>query len=411
MGRRGAHRPLSKFLRVVAATALVASTLVWGAEPAHAAPVVVKSIQKGTATLTGGSATTSAVITTVDTTKAFLVFNVRENLGSPDDGSVTGRLASSTSVEFERIGTTGTITLEWSVVEFSSGVTVQRGTEAMGAATVNVPIAAVDLTKSFPIVSMRTGGSVFSDDDFLRARLTATDTLELSTFGLNANVVEWQVVQYDGASVQSGDLSFASGDSSRNATVTSVDTSKSWLIYSYRTNFSATQNIGEKLLRGTVADSTTLTFDRSVSGTTNDLSWYLVEFTDATTVQHGSVAFGSSDTLKDVTITAVDPANSISVGGYQMTGGRSPYASNDVPGVAWFTLDVTSATNLRVERSAALATADLGWYVIEWSGSNVAPTANDDPDSGTIDVNEGGSIVIDVLANDTDPDDGIDPTT
>ncbi len=380
-------------------------------EPAHAAPVVVNSIQKGTATLGGGSASTAAVITAVDPSRAFLVFSVRENLGDPESGTVTGRLASPTSVVFERIGTTGTITLEWSVVDFASGVSVQRGTLAMGATTVNVPISAVDLAKSFPIVSMRAGGTVFSDDDFLRARLTATNNLELSTLNLNANVAEWQVVQYDGASVQSGDLSFGAGDTTRNATVTSVDTSKSWLIYSYRSNYSAMQNIGEKLLRGTISDSTTLTFDRSVSGTTNDLSWYLVEFTDATAVQHGSAAFGSSDTSKDVTITAVDSASSISVGGYQMTGGRSPYATNDVPGVGWFTLELTSGTNLHIERSAALAAADLGWYVIEWGDANVAPTANDDPDSGTIDVNEGGSFLIDVLANDTDPDDGIDPTT
>ncbi|MDH3607517.1 MAG: Ig-like domain-containing protein, partial [Acidimicrobiia bacterium] len=121
--------------------------------------VVLKSLQKGSATLSGASPV-SAAITEVDPSRSFLVFSVRENLGDPDDGTVTGRLASSTSVVFERIGSTGTITIEWSVVEFTSGVTVQRGTAAMGANSVNVPITAIDLTRSFPIVSMRTGGTV-----------------------------------------------------------------------------------------------------------------------------------------------------------------------------------------------------------------------------------------------------------
>ncbi len=382
------------------AVALVAATLVvpLASLPAGAVTPLLDSTQTGTATLSGGSSFTSAVITAVDTTRSFLVFSVRESTGDPAGGTVSGRLDSATSVVFDRIGTTGTVTIEWSVVSFTAGVTVQRGTTAMGAATVNVPISAVDLTKSFPIVSMRVAGTVFSDDDFVRSRLTASGNLELSTFALNANVVEWQVIQYDDASVQSGDLSFGAGDMARTATVTAVDASKSWLVYGYRTSYSSFTNIGEKLVRGTVTNNTTLTFDRSVSGTSNDLSWYLIEFQDATTVQHSSTSFLSAETSLDVPITAVDPTRAIAVGGYQMTGGRSPYSANDVPGVGWFTFELTTGTNLRIRRDAALATADASWSVIHWP-SNTPPTAA----AGTYIIAEGGTLNLDASGS-SDPD-------
>ncbi|MCP3936460.1 MAG: hypothetical protein GY708_13925, partial [Actinomycetia bacterium] len=259
------------------------------------------------------------------------------------------------------------------------------------ATVTDIPIAAVDLTRSFPIVSQRTSVLNITNGAFLQARLSATDNLELSTNRVNGNVLEWQVVQYNDAVVQSGDVSFASGDAVRTATVSSVDPTKSWLVYGYRTESSSNANIGEKLIRGQVTDSTTLMFDRSTTGTTNELSWFLVEFQDSTEVQHASVAFASSGTTQDVTISSVDPERSIAVGGYQMTGGRSPYTSDDRAGVAWFTLDLTASTNLQVQRDAALATADLGWFVVHWPDG---PCSDSDSD-GLCDLEEDANTDLD----------------
>ncbi|MCP4967152.1 MAG: tandem-95 repeat protein, partial [bacterium] len=355
------------------------------------APVVLDQIQKGTATIDGGSFSTTATISAVDLTKSFLVFSVRENTSYADEGLVAGQLTDSTTVAFERNYATSTITIEWSVVEFASGVTVQRGSSTPSATVTDIPIAAVDLTRSFPIVSQRTSILTTTDGAFLQARFSATDNLELSTNQVTGNVFEWQVVQYNDAVVQSGDVSFASGDAVRTATVSSVDPTKSWLVYGYRTESSSNANIGEKLIRGQVTDSTTLMFDRSTTGTTNELSWFLVEFQDSTEVQHASVAFASSGTTQDVTISSVDPARSIAVGGYQMTGGRSPYTSDDRAGVAWFTLDLTASTNLQVQRDAALATADLGWFVVHWP---VGPCSDSDSD-GLCDLEEDANTDLD----------------
>ena len=331
-------------------------------------PVVFDNIQSGTVTLAGGSSSTTATIAAVDPTRAFLTFTVRGSDNSPDDLLVTGELTNATTVTFAREGVTGTMNVEWSVVEFVSGVTVQRGSATLSSTTTNVPISSVDLSRSFVLTNSRVTGGTFGASDFPRAALTSSTNLRISIPSSAGNVVKWQVIQYDDASVQRGTTSFASGDSSKTATVSAVDTSKAWLVYSNSTAAGTANNIGQKLIRGRVTNGTTLTFDRSSTGQTLDLAWELVEFTDTTSVQHASVAFASSQTLQDVTITAVDPTRSIAVGGTTLYGGRSSYTADDNPGVGWFTTTLTSSTNLRVQRDTAPAGADLGWFVIHWPG-------------------------------------------
>ncbi|MDH5293369.1 MAG: cadherin-like domain-containing protein, partial [Acidimicrobiia bacterium] len=344
-------------------------------------PVVLDDIQKGTATLAGGSSSVTATIAAVDPTRAFLTFSVRGSDANPDNLWVRGTLTNATTVTFTRPGTTGTVTIEWSVVEFASGVTVQRGSQTLTGTTTDVPISAVDLGRSFPIVSMTATGTQFSQNDFARATLTSPTNLRLSIPEIVTNVVSWQVVTYNDSSVQSGSVAFAAGDVSRSATVTAVDPTKAWLLYTIDTAAGTTANIGQKMIRGMVTNGTTLTFDRSSTGQTMNVTWHLVEFTDATQVQHANVAFASSDTTNNVTITSVDPARSIGVGGYLQYGGRSAYTSDDNPGVGWFTTRLTTHTNLRVQRNAALATANLGWFVIHWPGTAAPLVVNSTGDA------------------------------
>src|SRR6185295_13568081 len=115
------------------------------------------------------------------------------------------------------------------------------------------------------------------------------------------NTVEWQVVQYTGASVQTGDLTMAAGTASATAALTSVTTTKTWLVYNYRSEDGTATDMGQKLMRGRITSATQLTFDRNNTGTQIDLTWYAVEFTDGTTVQGGTQAFTTAETQKNVT--------------------------------------------------------------------------------------------------------------
>ncbi|MGI9610820.1 MAG: CSLREA domain-containing protein, partial [Acidimicrobiia bacterium] len=359
--------------------------------PAPADPVVLDHIETGTSTIAGGSSSSSATIAAVDPTKSFLTFSVRGNNGDPANLWINGELTDATTVTFTRPGTTGNVTIEWSVVEYSSGVTVQRGSTNLTGTTTDVAITSSDLTKSFPMISSTATGTVFSNNDFVRAELTSATNLRLSISALGTNVVKWQVVTYNDASVQSGSVAFASGDASKTATVTTVDTSKAWLLYSLDTATGTQSNIGQKLVRGQVSDSTTLTFDRSNTGQTMNLTYYVVEFTDTTEVQHGTVPFLTADSTKNVAITSVDPTRAIGVGGFLQYGGRSTYSATDNPGVGWFTTKLTTSTNLQVQRDAALAPADLGWFVVHWP-VDLTPrtfTVNSTGDGSDVDPGDG----------------------
>ena len=345
----------------------------------QAQAAVLKSVQSGTATIANGSSSTTGTITSVDTTKSFLVFgaSLASNVtADPLYGQVTGQITNATTLTFARNSTTGDITIKWYVAEFTSGVTVQRGNTSMqGVATANVSLTTVNTAKSFPIVSFRTAGATYGTNDFVGAQVTSSTNLQLSldSAGDTNSQVEWQVVEYTDAAVQTGAVSFATGDSSKTATITSVNTSKSWLIYSYTSPSGTTTDIGQKLVRGVITNSTTLTFDRDNTGQTISLTWYLVEFTDGTTVQQGSQAFTSAETQKDVTINSVETTWTIAAGGYFARGGKSPYSADDQPAVGWFTQELTSATNLRITRGiTGSVTADKGWSVIQFIAN---PTA------------------------------------
>jgi len=358
-----------------------------GTQTASAA--VLQSVQSGTAVISDGNASSSVTISSVDLSKSFLVFSVRHNVASPAGGHISGQLTSSTNIDFLRVGTNTDVTVEWTVVQFASGVTVQRGSELLDVTTKNATLTSTDLARSFPIISHRIGGTTVSDDDFARARLTSTTNLELSAYGPRPDsVVEWQVVEYTDAAVQSGDVSFAAGDSTKSVTgLSTFATDKAWLIYSYKSALGTTTNIGQKLVRGLVTGTTSVQFDRSQTGQAIDLTWHLVEFQDDTGVQHANASFTSAQLQADVPIAAVDPDWSFGVGGYMMRGGKSPYNSSDHPGAAWFTAELTSGTNLRLRRDfTGSSTADLGWSVIQFSpGTTISGTVFED-------VNYGGGI-------------------
>ena len=327
-------------------------------------------VQNGSATLGAAATSFDVAILAVVTAQSFLTFSASFDDANPGASQVSGRIVDATTLRFERTVTGPAIALKWYVAEFASGVTVQRGTANMTAALLDIPITAVNLARSFPIVSYRIAGAAYGDNDYLRAKLTSPTNLQATVAAGVGGSIEWQVIDYTGASVQSGDLSFLAGDSSLSATVAAVNPSKSWLLFSYTSASGTATNIAQKMVWGTVTDATTLTFDRASTGQAVDLTWYLVEFTDATTVESGSTQLTTAQTQLDVGVVCVDTATTLaSAGGTSYRGGSTPYVVDDNPGVSTVTLDLTSATNLRITRGLTGAvTATIGWFVVRFQG-------------------------------------------
>jgi hypothetical protein len=344
--------------------------------------VVLKSVQSGTTTLASANSSTTVTITSVDTTKAFLVFSTSFNDASPGISQVTGQITNGTTLTFARISTGANIAIKWYVAEFTSGVTVQRGNITNDATSKDITLTAVDTAKAFPIISYRNTGSLYNNDDYVKAKITSSTNLNLSMSAATTGITEWQVVQFADANVQTGDISYVGADASKTATIAPVDTSKTWLLFSYTNDNVSSTSQGDRQFRGRVTAANTLTFDRdttaaALSGT---ITWYAVQFTNNTSVQSGSQNFGTGDTVKNATITAVDTTKSIAAaGGMYHRGGKTTYIADDNPGVATTTLDLTSSTNLQMTRGVTgSSTADVGWFVVQFptTAGPVSPLAN-----------------------------------
>ncbi|TLZ81692.1 MAG: hypothetical protein E6K11_02180, partial [Methanobacteriota archaeon] len=357
------------------------------AEQTSTLPPKGPNVQKNVATLAAGSSSVNVAITSVNTSKAFLVFNIRHNLNEPSNGTVAGTITSSTNVRFNRTGTGGVVDIIWYVAEFPSGVSVQRGAKKLsgsGGNDQNVPIGTVDLAKAFPIISYTELGAAYNCDDFIRATITTATNLRLSACQPDS-WVEWQVVEYTASSVQTNSVVLMPSDGSKTYNLgVSVNTGKSWLLFTYNSTSGTDANIGQKMVRGNLTDSTTLTFNRDQTGTRVDIQWYLVSFTDDTTTRRASASFGTADLQKDAPLNpAVTLSRAIAFTGSTdpYSGGRTPFSNDDNPGVASATLNLTSTTNLRLNRATTGSpsqTADIGWFVVEFgtviTGSRIAGT-------------------------------------
>jgi hypothetical protein len=255
--------------------------------------------------------------------------------------------------------------ISYYVAEFQSGVAVQRGATPLMSATMTATLTAVDLTRSFPIVSYRNTGTTYGRDDFVRAKITSSTQLTIeNTLATTGGVAEWQVVTFDGATVQSGDVTVAAADTMVTAPIQTVDPAKTWLLFSYEFGTTMT-SVADLMLRGRVESATQLAFRRTTAGASGTLSWYAVSFENGSTVQRGSSNLADTATTLAVPLTAIDPLTTIlAAGGLYNRGGATGAAANGTPGHATFTIDLDSGTQLTLRRGAAVAGAPA---TVDWS--------------------------------------------
>ena len=78
-----------------------------------------------------------------------------------------------------------------------------------------------------------------------------------------------------------------------------------------------------------------------------------------------------ADLEQNVTINSVDTQGAIALGGYFGRGGQNNDTSDDNPGVAWFTFELTSDTNLLITRDVTNSSdSKVGWFVVDFCGAS-----------------------------------------
>lgn len=220
-----------------------------------------------------------------------------------------------------------------------------------------------DLTKTFMIFSLSTTTNAgYYEATVVTGKLyqgsgTKYAKFERLSTGVYIDaVIEYQIFQMDEASVQHGSVSFTSSDTSKTATVTSVDTTKTFIIATSRCDV-VSANPQHFLVTAEVTDATTLTFQRGTASGNCSVEFMCVTISDINTLQTktGSIiSSGSNQT--DVTITSVDLTKTITFAHFRTTSGTFQSKHNREA-------HLTSATNLRIESYSNIASGTL-YYVV-----------------------------------------------
>ncbi len=349
---------------------------------------VIKGVQSGTAVSSGNGVVTVG-ITAVDPAKSFLVFQTRSSSNRPPGSMIIGRLnAGGTVVEFVRTTTeTSTIDIQWSVVEFLSGVSVQRGEVKQSSTTINVPITPVASTSQAFVLWSKVPGAghyIWSLDDPILGELTSTSNLQFRVDQTSStHVIAWQVVEFTNATdinVQKGATSLLGTRASVDITLPMpVDVSKAFVLAGFRTAGSG-PDVGERMIRAQIIDSNTLRIERSRTGDSlTEIVWQVVELKDGSRVQGGSEPFAAGVTQRSVSISPVDASRSLAFASVQAAAGqslgRTAYNLDDIIGEASVTMGLSSA-GIDMRRNSARGNADIGWFVVEFNGTPAVTLPN-----------------------------------
>ena len=150
-----------------------------------------------------------------------------------------------------------------------------------GNTTKNVTINAVTATKSIVYLTFYKTAAANAQNIFISAEITSSTNIMLTRNDSNDTVaIECFVVEfYNVKSKQTGSLSLVANTASNTASISSVDTSKSLLFFSYYTNYGS-NIVGNCLCSGTITNATTLTFSHINTGAADIkyIKWQMIEF-------------------------------------------------------------------------------------------------------------------------------------
>lgn len=339
---------------------------------------VVKAVQTGTVSFTAADSTKTATITAITTAKSILFFTYSGNTSSnPNDEFARGTITNTTTLTFTRFAASNTLQVEWFLVEFTSGVTAQQGYQASVGTTTNVTVTSVNTAKSWSLISFDVDSCSFDDDTPTSQYLSSSTNLKLQRSGsgntLDAN---WQVVEYDNASVQYSAKSLAVGSTSTTLTITAVTTAKTFLRFDFLATSSTAATDPQYLWNAKLTNTTTITFDRNTSGVAHSGTVYAISISDAIDVQRGEKSFAGGDTSLTSAITAVVLARSHA----QTINGCKGFVFNSddstggaMTNKAGIKTKFNSTTQLSFVRNTSGPTAKASWETVQWASAGRTP--------------------------------------
>lgn len=143
---------------------------------------------------------TNQKIASVDLSRTWLYFTWRATANGLAQVSVRGWLQNSTDIQFFRQTTTGTCYVRWFVIQMPQGTNVQSGyynSQVTTDSIVNIPIASVDLSRSFSFTTSDSSGTgTYFPRPFWIETITNSTNLQLQRkYTGQTSDHNWQVIQ------------------------------------------------------------------------------------------------------------------------------------------------------------------------------------------------------------------------
>jgi hypothetical protein len=346
---------------------------------------IIPTVRTGSCVMGSTSVTCAITPALLDMSKAFLVFQATSLNTTSDLANVRCFLSSTAQVKCERpSGSTGSaddVNIRWSVAEFPSGVGVQHVlANCTGDTTpVNLPTN-VTPDRTFLLLSSQRDVTNMGNSVPRIAVLTSTSQAEIRKTGgcLGVDNNHVQSVDYTGATVQRGLTSLTSGSTSTQVTLpTTMDLSRSILLYSYISDGSGTR-ICDRVLRGELTDSgRSVTFSRGLGSAAScagssftAISWEVVQFPVGTVVHQVSRSLTSGALSTSTPVQAVDLSRTLVIGGGQWASGQlhgeGLHSTSELISEMRAQAFLSDSTTLNFYRETANNSARFTAYVVQF---------------------------------------------
>lgn len=339
----------------------------------------VKSVQRGTFSMTGTSQTTT--ISAVTLNKSILFISIKAQGANPAGNLISAQLDSTTTIRFQRGATESlTVDITWTVVEFTaaSNITVQRGSTSVSSTTTTQSITAVaGLNRAFTLGYTRVSSAATSGYEYREAvlhRLTSTTNINFEVHDTSHSpVVEWQVIESADITVQTIHRTTVSG-TSLNDTITAVVDART-SVHASLASDQVQQLFQEKIYQYRLTSTTNVNASRNASSGDVDYFVYVVEWPSGVSVQRIEPTSFTSGATTNVTITSVDLSRSgeCNIGGTNFGIQSGDNSSSDSMDRYCLSLSLTGPTNLRFIRTTNTDSLKRTAQVIEWEADSKVP--------------------------------------
>lgn len=331
-------------------------------------PARIGSVQTGQVAMT--ATTRTASVTAVDLTRSFIFCNYRTD-SSNMNNVPTCQLSASDQVTVQG-GVNANFIVRYFVIEFASGARVQRGALQLpvGTSSATANFEAVNTLRSFPIVYSRSASTtqVLDEERSVGASLAvAGDSITVSRSSATtvSTDVEWQVIEFGGATVQAGVLNIGAGQTSTTAAINAVNLERAWVnVYVRPNNISGRED--QYYVRGGYNSATEVGFSRFSALNSVDVFYYAVEAPESVRVQRGvatTTPAPNTENIIDVTLpTAVNENLAWPIISAAVTGGGTA----DQDSGNW-SARFLSSNGLRLQRGSPQdVQSDIDWTVVEF---------------------------------------------